>query len=176
MCLLFLFLSPLECSIWIMRWELSALSSVNACGRSESQTGCHHFVWRKQHSDTSEKSGGMLLVSGETFSWQNEDTVKMHARAHTDKQDGRQFVQADRLGDKTYPHTHDNSRQDCRVQAAFSRLSVFLIPFAMTGPNGRVVWRTGERDAVNVCVHESGKCMCVKKNGQFDNSIIFYDA
>ena len=70
------------------RLEPSDLSSVNLRGRSESQTGCHHFVWRKQHSDTLEESGGVLLVSGETFSWQTKDTVKMHARAHSGKQAG----------------------------------------------------------------------------------------
>lgn len=95
----------------------------------------------------------------------NEDTVKTHAHTHADKQDGGQFVRADRPGDKklsTHTHTHQrfNSRHDCRVQAALSHLSVFLVLFEMTGPDGRVAWRTGERDAVSVyvCVDESEMC------------------
>ncbi|TNN59342.1 hypothetical protein EYF80_030445 [Liparis tanakae] len=46
----------------------SALSGVNPRGRSESQTGCHHFVGRKQHSDTSERSGAIAAgLWGDVF-------------------------------------------------------------------------------------------------------------
>lgn len=94
----------------------------------------------------------------------NEDTVKTHAHAHTDKQDGRQFVRADsarRRNTFTHAHTHTQRILTVGKIAGFrqhfhtSLSSSFL--FVMTGPNGRVVWRTGERDAVNV--HESGKCV-----------------
>lgn len=142
-----------------------SISGVILCGQSESQTGCHHFVWRKQHSDTSGKSGGVRAVSRETFPWQTRILSKrMHTRTQINKTGG-QFVRADRPGDKklsTHTHTHQrfNSRHDCRVQAALSHLSVFLVLFEMTGPNGRVAWRTGERDAVSVyvCVDESEMC------------------
>lgn len=141
-----------------------SISGVILCGQSESQTGCHHFVWRKQHSDTSGKSGGVRAVSRETFPWQTRILSKrMHTRTQINKTADNLCEQTGRET-KSYPHTHThqrfNSRHDCRVQAALSHLSVFLVLFEMTGPNGRVAWRTGERDAVSVyvCVDESEMC------------------
>uniref|UniRef100_A0A3B4WPY2 Uncharacterized protein n=1 Tax=Seriola lalandi dorsalis TaxID=1841481 RepID=A0A3B4WPY2_SERLL len=76
-------------------------------------TGCHHFVWRKQHSDTLQKSGGMLLVSGGTFSWQTRILSKcMHAHTRINKMADNLSEQT-RLGDKThlFKHTHTRAQQ-----------------------------------------------------------------
>lgn len=81
----------------------SALFSLNLCQWSETRTGRRHSLWRKQHSDTLEESGGMLSVPEETLSW---PTRMLSKCKHAHEQDGRHCEQADRDKAHTLTYTH----------------------------------------------------------------------
>lgn len=81
----------------------------------------------------------------------NEDTVKIHAYTLINKivdnlnNTSIYTREKDLTGDKiagSRQHFHTSPSSSSHVRPSI----------AMTGPNGRVVWRTGEREAVNVCV------------------------
>lgn len=101
---IFFFLSPLECSVWIRGW-ICPLTP-------KSQPGCKHFVWRKQHSDTLEKSA--VSLRRDVFV-ANEDTVNMHVSTKINSK-------ADNLC-KQNSHMRFNSRQDKGPGSTFTPLS-----------------------------------------------------
>lgn len=110
----------------------------------------------------------------------NEDTVKTHAHTHADKQDGGQFVRADRPGDKklsTHTHTKDltvgmiaGSRQHFHTSLSSS----FFLRWQ--GPMGESS-EGQEREMLSVCmcVSMSLRCATIKEyhNILFVKVIIF---
>lgn len=158
-----------------------SISGVILCGQSESQTGCHHFVWRKQHSDTSGKSGGVRAVSRETFPWQTRILSKrMHTRTQINKTADNLCEQTGRKT-KSYPHTHTHTKDLTVGMIAGSRQhfhtslsSSFFLRWQ--GPMGES--REGqEREMLSVCmcVSMSLRCATIKEyhNILFVKVIIF---
>lgn len=117
----------------------------------------------------SEKSEDMLWDSGETFSWQCEVTVKMHARKHTDKQDGRQFragVQANRRNPQIDTHVHTTEQQEW-LHSPGSAFTHLCLPHVSFVPLLRWQCPVGELcegqgwGKLLMCFHKSGKCLYI---------------